>query len=58
MPKAKRVGRPNLPKGKTKGRIVNVRFTNEDLRAIEAKAKSHGQTISEWIRSTVNAAIQ
>jgi hypothetical protein len=58
MPKAKRVGRPRLPKGETKGKIVPIRFTNETLKAIEAKAKLHDQTVSGWIRSTVGNAIQ
>jgi hypothetical protein len=58
MPKAKKVGRPKMAKGEAKGKIVPVRFTNEALKAIEAKAKSHGKTVSEWIRSTLNAAIQ
>ena len=58
MPKTKRVGRPTLPKGAAKGRIVPVRFTAENLRAIEAKAKAKNVTVSEWIRSTVDDAIQ
>jgi hypothetical protein len=58
MPKARKVGRPKLPKGETKGKIVPIRFNNETLKAIEAKAKLHDQTISEWIRSTVGNAIQ
>ncbi len=39
------------------GRIVPVRFTAEDLRAMEAKAKAEKQSLSEWIRSTIHAAI-
>jgi hypothetical protein len=58
MPKAKKVGRPKLPKGEAKGRIVPVRFTGDALKALEAAAKASQQTVSEWIRSTVNAAIQ
>jgi hypothetical protein len=58
MPKAKKVGRPKLPKGTAKGKIVPVRFTGEALKAVEAKAKSDGKTVSEWIRSTVYAAVQ
>ncbi|HEY2495899.1 MAG TPA: hypothetical protein VGK24_02415 [Candidatus Angelobacter sp.] len=58
MPKAKKVGRPKLPKGEAKGKIVPVRFTNEALRAVEAAAKGKNQTVSEWIRSTVDAAVQ
>jgi predicted HicB family RNase H-like nuclease len=39
------------------GRIVPVRFTGEALRAMEAKAKAAQQSLSEWIRSTLNAAL-
>jgi hypothetical protein len=55
--KPKKVGRPKLPKGEAKGRIVPVRFNVEDLKAIAAAAKASKQTVSEWIRSTLNAAI-
>lgn len=58
MPKVKKVGRPKLPKGEAKGKIVPVRFTHESLRAMEAAAKLNNQTVSEWIRSTVDNAIQ
>ena len=58
MPRAKKVGRPKLPKGEAKGKIVPVRFTNEALKAMEAAAKVNNQTVSEWIRSTVHNAIQ
>jgi hypothetical protein len=60
MPKQKkvrRVGRPTLPKGKAKGRIVPVRFNEDDLKRIENAAKSRKQTLSEWIRIAVTAAI-
>jgi predicted HicB family RNase H-like nuclease len=58
MPKRKKVGRPALPKGRAKGKIVPVRFTPEGIKAIEAKAKAQNLSVSEWIRSTLNAAIQ
>jgi hypothetical protein len=58
MPKARKVGRPKLPRGTAKGKIVPIRFTNETLKAIEAKAKLHDQTVSEWIRGTIGNAIQ
>ena len=58
MPKPKKVGRPKLPKGEAKGRIVPVRFTGEALKVIAAQAKASKQTVSEWIRSTLNAAVQ
>jgi predicted HicB family RNase H-like nuclease len=56
--KPRKVGRPKLPKGEAKGRIVPVRFNADDLRAIEAAAKVKKLTLSEWIRSTLNAAIE
>jgi hypothetical protein len=56
--KAKKVGRPKLPKGEAKGRIVPVRFTAVDLKAMEAAARASEQTLSEWIRNTVSNAIQ
>lgn len=56
--KAKKVGRPRLPKGEAKGKIVPVRFTPDAIRAIEAAADANNQTVSDWIRSTIHAAIQ
>jgi hypothetical protein len=53
--KARKVGRPKLPKGEAKGRIVPVRFTPDDLKAIAVKAKANKQTVSHWIRSIIMA---
>lgn len=58
MAQRKKVGRPKLPKGEAKGKIVPVRFNADDIKAVMTKAKSQNQSVSEWIRSTVNAAIQ
>lgn len=55
--KKTKVGRPKLPKGTAKGRIVPVRFTAEDLKAIAEEAKAQSMTISEWIRSTIHAKL-
>jgi hypothetical protein len=56
--KAKKVGRPKLPKGEAKGKIVPVRFALVDLRAIAARARASKQNISEWIRSTIHANLE
>ena len=56
--KTRKVGRPKLPRGAAKGRIVPVRFTPNDLKAIEAAAKASDQTVSQWVRSTIAATIQ
>ena len=53
--KAKKVGRPKMPKGEAKGRIVPVRFTADDLKAMESAARAEKTTLSEWIRSTIHA---
>jgi predicted HicB family RNase H-like nuclease len=55
--KIKKAGMPPLPKGHAKNGTLRVRVTPEELRAIEASAKAKKQTVSEWIRSTLNAAI-
>jgi predicted HicB family RNase H-like nuclease len=53
--KKTKVGRPKLPKGEAKGRIVPVRFTGDDLKAMEQAAKASKQSLSEWIRGTIHA---
>jgi predicted HicB family RNase H-like nuclease len=57
MPKPKKIGRPILPKGAAKGHIVPVRFSPEDRKRLEAAAKASKQNVSQWIRSTLIAAI-
>lgn len=56
--KKRKVGRPRFPRGTAKSRIVPVRFSAEDLKAMTAAAKAAKQTLSEWIRGTLNAAIK
>jgi hypothetical protein len=56
QPKPKKIGRPKLPKGDAKARIVPVRFNPGLLKRVTAAAKARDQTISEWVRSTLNAA--
>jgi hypothetical protein len=56
--KPKKVGRPKMAKGEAKGKIVPVRFNAEDLKRVTGAAKASNQTLSDWIRSTLNAATQ
>ena len=56
--KTRKVGRPKLPKGAAMGRVIQVRFTAEDEKGITAAAKASKQTLSEWIRDTLKAAIE
>ena len=59
MPKAKKMGRPRLPKGHAKGVIRPVRFTEAELKMFEraAKASDH-KTLSSWIRHTLRQAAE
>ena len=58
QPKPKKVGRPALPKAHAKSSIMPVRFNTEDRKRVEAAAKASNQTVSEWVRRTLHAAIQ
>lgn len=53
MPKPKKAGRPPLPKGSAKVGTLRVRVTPDELKSIEAAAKAHKVTVSEWIRRTL-----
>jgi len=55
-PKPKKVGRPKLPRGEAKGKIVALRFTVDDLKRVTSAAKANKQNISEWIRSATMKA--
>ena len=57
QPKPKKMGRPKLPKGEAKARIVQVRLNGEAVKRVNAAAKAQKQTLSDWIRSTLDAAI-
>lgn len=48
--KTRKPGRPKLPKGEGKGKIVPVRFSPEERRHVEASARASKQTVSEWTR--------
>jgi uncharacterized protein (DUF1778 family) len=57
MPKAKKIGRPKLPKGHAKGVIVPVRVNPDDRKLFEKAAKvSEHKTLSGWIRHTLREA--
>jgi hypothetical protein len=58
QPKPKKMGRPKLPKGEAKGRMVPIRFNEGDLKRIESAAKASKKTVSEWIRGTVSTALE
>ena len=39
------------------GRVIQVRLTAQDTKAVEAAAKGSDQTVSEWVRSTIHASL-
>ena len=54
MPKAKKIGRPKLPKGHAKGKIVPVRLSVSEFKEFtKAADKSEHKTLSAWIRHTL-----
>jgi predicted HicB family RNase H-like nuclease len=53
---SKNTGRSRLAKPESK--VVPVRLSSDDLRRITAAAHASHQTVSNWIRKTVNAAVQ
>ena len=55
--KTRSVGPPELPKGHTMGTIVPVRFKLDEFKAISKAAEARNQNVSQWIRSTLDAAI-
>ena len=57
LTKPKKAGRPPLSKGEAKIGTLRIRVTPDELRAIESKAKAKKESVSEWIRSTLNAAL-
>jgi predicted HicB family RNase H-like nuclease len=58
QPKPKKVGRPKLPKGETKGKLVALRLSASEEKRVSAAAKAKNVSVSEWIRSTLNAAME
>jgi len=58
QPKPKKIGRPKLPKGEAKGRIVPIRFNAADIKRIESVAKANKKTVSDWIRSAITIAME
>jgi Ribbon-helix-helix protein, copG family len=58
MPKPKKMGRPKLPKGEAKGKIVALRFSADEVKRVSAAAKAKKVSVSDLIREAVNAVIQ
>jgi len=55
--KKRKTGRPRLPKGKAKGKIVPIRFAMAEAVQLAEAAKINDLTLSEWIRRAVLVAL-
>jgi len=53
---ARKRGRPPLPKGHVKAKVVPMRLDDEDVKLFAKAAKASTQTLSEWMRNTLRAA--
>jgi predicted HicB family RNase H-like nuclease len=56
--KAKKVGRPKLPKGQAKGIVLQSRVQPNEKAAYQKAAKAQGIDLSTWVRETLNAAVK
>ncbi len=54
--KVKRVGRPKLPKGEARGKMMQFRAQPDERKQFERAAASQNLTLSEWIRQTLKQA--
>lgn len=54
----KKRGRPPLPKGHVKAKIVPMRLKDEDVKLFARAAKASKLTLSEWMRATLREAAQ
>src|SRR5215469_2237010 len=55
--KKRKPGRPRLPKGQAKGKIVRIRFTKAEAELLAEAARKSNQTVSEWIRRIALTAV-
>lgn len=58
QPKKRKPGRPKLAASDAKGKIVPVRFTAAEFSRVATAAQNAKQTVSQWVRSTLNAAVE
>jgi hypothetical protein len=51
--KKAKIGRPKLPKGKAKGKIVPVRFADDEIKALVRASRRGKMSTSQLVRSAV-----
>jgi uncharacterized protein (DUF1778 family) len=52
----KKLGRPKLAKGKAKANFINLRFSADEAKQIDAAAERANQKRSRWARETLLSA--
>jgi hypothetical protein len=55
QPKAKKAGRPPMPKGEAKAKYLRIRLTPGEHDEVAILAKKESKTISEWVRGRLKA---
>jgi hypothetical protein len=58
MSQKRKAGRPKLPKGEAKSKIVLVRFTDAEAKQLSQAAQASKRTVSEWVRSRLLSALK
>jgi len=58
QPKPKKVGRPTLPKGEAKRRVIGLRLTEDDIKRLSAAAKAKQQSVSEFVRGMLKPILE
>lgn len=56
--KAKKLGRPSVPKAEYKGVLIGARFNPGESKQVHAAIKLSGLEKSDWIRKTLLDAAQ
>ena len=49
-------GRPKLPKGQDRGRLLTVRLRPDEHAKLERAAKASGKLLSRWVRDALMEA--
>ena len=55
--KVNKVGRPKMRKGEAKAVVMQTRVQPDERVAFEKAAKKQGLALSEWVRQTLNNAV-
>jgi len=57
MASPKKIGRPKKPPAKSLGILIALRLLPREARAYRRVARAQGQSLSDWIRTTLRKAV-